>query len=144
MYEIKRSALVQYSAEQMYNLVNDVAQYDKFLPWCGGSRIQSQRDNKMIASVDIAFHGLKKTFTTENTQTPHNELQMHLVEGPFSHLTGVWHFKDLGAQGSRISLELQFDFDNFLLRKVVAPVFSKIADSMVDSFCQRAQQVYST
>lgn len=142
MYEIKRSALVTYSAEQMYSLVNDVEHYQEFLPWCGGSRIKSQSDNKMIASVDIAFHGLSKTFTTENTQTPNSALHMHLVEGPFSHLTGVWSFTDLADQGSRISLELQFDFDNFLLRKIVAPVFSKIADSMVDSFCQRASEIY--
>ncbi len=142
MYTVKRSALVSFSAQQMYDLVNDVDDYQSFLPWCGDSKIVEKSDEQITASVTIAFSGINKTFTTHNTLRPHEEIAMRLVNGPFSELFGSWHFKALPEGTSKISLDLKFGFNNRLVGAVVGPVFSKIADSMVESFCNRAQVIY--
>ena len=143
MYKISRSALVMHSAEQMFNLVNDIDGYKNFLPWCGDSKVLKQEDNKVVASVQISFKGVKKTFTTENTLTPYLCTEMHLVDGPFSSLSGAWGFNEISKDASKISLELEFGFSNRLVQGVVGPVFRGIADSMVDAFCKRADDIYA-
>ena len=144
MYKVERSALVMHSAAHMSELVNDVDHYHEFLPWCGGSRVLSRDEAGYTASVDIAFKGLKKTFTTRNTRQVEGEIErtdITLVDGPFSELTGNWLFEPISEGASRISLRLEFGFSNKLVEKVVGPVFKAIADSMVDSFCRRADHL---
>ncbi len=98
----------------------------------------------MVASVDIAFKGVRKTFTTRNTLHSDDRVDMDLVDGPFSELSGAWMFKALSDDACRISLSLEFGFSSKLVEGLVGPVFRLIADSMVDSFCKRADQIYST
>ena len=131
-----------HSAERMFDLVNDVESYSDFLPWCGGSEELSRSETEVVASVTIAFKGVRKTFTTRNTLTPKSKTALTLVDGPFSELTGSWVFTPIGPDSSRVELSLDFDFGNKLVGKVVGPVFRGIADSMVDSFCRRADQLY--
>lgn len=142
MYIVARSALVMHSAEQMYSLVNDIESYSEFLPWCGASQILEQSEKEMTAQVLIAYRGVKKSFTTRNRLAPFEKTTMTLVDGPFSELSGEWEFKPLRADGCKISLHLQFDFSNAAVGKLVAPVFQHIANSMVQSFVQRADQIY--
>ena len=143
MYAISRSAIVAFSTEEMYSLVNDVASYQAFLPWCGGSEVLRREPHEVLARVQIAYRGVRKSFTTRNALAPYQRIGMRLEEGPFSELSGNWEFKPLGG-GCRISLDLQFDFANSLVGRVVAPVFEQIANSMVDCFAQRATQLYAT
>ena len=142
MYSVSRSALVKHSAKQMFDLVNDVEGYKEFLPWCGGSKFISRGDDEYVASVTIAFKGIHKTFTTRNRIETDVRTDMALVDGPFSNLTGFWEFRPLDEASSKIILELEFGFSNRVVGAVVGPVFNAIADSMVDSFCKRADQVY--
>ena len=142
MYKISRSALVMHSTERMFELVNDVDRYSEFLPWCGASEVIDRSDNIAVASVQIAFKGVKKTFTTRNQMIPCARTNMTLVDGPFSELSGAWEFKEISPTASRISLELEFGFSNRLVQAVVGPVFRGIADSLVDAFCKRADQIY--
>lgn len=144
VYSIQRSALVMHSAERMFDLVNDVESYSDFLPWCGGSEELGRTDSEVVGSVTIAFKGIRKTFVTRNTLTPKSKTELALVEGPFSNLSGTWVFTPIGSESSRVELNLEFDFANKLVGKVVGPVFRGIADSMVDSFCKRADQLYGT
>ncbi|MGB5708846.1 MAG: type II toxin-antitoxin system RatA family toxin [Arenicellales bacterium] len=143
MYKVERSALVMHSAAQMYELVNDVDRYQEFLPWCGGSRVLDQDQYAYTASVDIAFKGVSKTFTTRNRVIPDQRTDLTLIDGPFSDLSGFWAFKEISPEASRISLELNFGFSSKVVEAVLGPVFRIIADSMVDSFRKRADQVYS-
>ncbi len=142
MYSVSRSALVMHSAEKMFNLVNDVAGYSDFLPWCGGSSEVQRTDREVMASVTIDFKGIRKTFTTKNTLTPYERTDLVLVDGPFSELSGSWEFQELGSGSCKVVLNLEFDFSNKLVGTVVGPIFSNIADSMVGSFCSRADDVY--
>lgn len=142
MTRIQRSALVPYSADEMYQLVYDVPHYGEFLPWCGGGRFLEQEGNNITAQVDIAYKGIHKSFTTDNVLVPGREIHIKLREGPFSSLQGNWLFTDLGDDASKIELDLEFGFSNTLVGKVIGPVFGSIANSMVEAFHKQARKVY--
>ena len=142
MYQINRSALVPYSDQKMYELINDVDDYKNFLPWCGGSRTIEKTENSSLASVDIAFKGVHKTFSTKNRLSPPASIEMEMVDGPFSMLKGRWSFKALDENACKIKLDLDFDFSNRIVGAVIGPVFKIIADSMIDSFTRRADELY--
>ncbi|MEM7196642.1 MAG: type II toxin-antitoxin system RatA family toxin [Pseudomonadota bacterium] len=144
MYSVNRSALVMHSAKNMFDLVNDVGRYPEFLPWCGGSEVLSSDSDQMVASVTIAFKGIEKQFTTRNTLIQNEKTIVELVDGPFSDLSGEWRYTALSDTASKIELSLKFGFSNVLVGKVVGPIFHAIADSMVDSFCKRADQLYGS
>ncbi len=142
MKKITRSALLPYSAEQVYNLVNDVARYPEFLPWCGGAEVLSVSDYEMQAGVVIAKAGLKKKFVTKNHLTPGKRIEMHLIEGPFKSLKGEWEFKALDVDACKIQFEVEFEVSHSILNAAIGPIFEHIASTMVDSFCERAKVVY--
>ncbi len=142
MQTVNKSALVPYSAVQMYELVNDVAAYPQFLPWCRTARVEDRRDDELLASIEMAKGRLHKSFTTRNRLYPHERIELFLVDGPFRHLHGVWRFQALREDACKVSLSLEFEFANLLIRTAVGPIFNRIADTLVDSFCRRAEQVY--
>ncbi|GMR05692.1 MAG: type II toxin-antitoxin system RatA family toxin [Gammaproteobacteria bacterium] len=142
MPRIKHSALVHYTAEEMYHLVADVPKYGEFLPWCSGARVLQEEGDEVTAQVDIAFKSVKQSFTTVNKHEVGRQINMNLKDGPFSYLSGVWQFIDLDEQASKIMFDLEFHFSNRLARAVIGPVFSKIADGMVDAFQKRAVEIY--
>jgi ribosome-associated toxin RatA of RatAB toxin-antitoxin module len=126
----------------MFDLVAKIEDYPKFLPWCGGVEIRERNGNTVVASVGINYHGVKQSFTTSNENTPPDQIKMKLVDGPFKCLDGVWTFKALREDACKIELDLRYEFSSGLLDKLVGPVFGMIANSMVDSFCKRAETVY--
>ncbi len=142
MHHISRSALVPYSAREMFDLVADVEAYPDFLPWCADCRVLSRDEDEVVAELHIHYSGLDKRFTTCNRMQPGKMLEMRLREGPFSHLQGFWRFQALGERGSKISLDLDFRFASRLLDMMVAPVFTRIADGLVDAFHRRAVSLY--
>lgn len=144
MSKIQRSALVLYTADEMYRLVADVDKYDQFLPWCSGARVLEEKEDEVTAQVDIAFKRVRQSFTTVNKHQPGKQIQMSLKDGPFSSLSGVWEFIDLDDQASKILFDLEFGFSNRLVGAVIGPVFSTIANGMVDAFHQRAVEIYGS
>lgn len=144
MTSIVKSALVPYSAHDMYELVSDVESYPDFLPWCGGARIIERSDDVVTASVTIAYKGVNKSFTTQNHLQPGKMIEMRLLDGPFQKLHGYWLFKELDDAASKISLDLEFEFSNKLVAMALGPVFESIANNFVDQFQKRAQAVYGT
>lgn len=142
MAAIHKTVLINYSAEQMFQLVDRVEDYPEFLPWCGGVDIEERHDDKLKAKLKINYHGIKQSFTTENTKLPPSSMIMHLVEGPFKHFQARWNFKPLRDDACKIEFDMQYEFSSRLLESVIGPVFSFIANSFVDSFCKRAQQIY--
>ncbi|MTW13437.1 ubiquinone-binding protein [Pseudoduganella eburnea] len=142
MAVVHKSVFLGYSAEQMFDLVAKVEDYPKFLPWCGGVDVRERGENHVVASVGINFHGVKQHFTTSNTNTPSSEIRMKLVDGPFKTLDGTWTFKALREDACKVELDLHYEFSSKLLEQVIGSVFSMIANSMVDSFCKRAETVY--
>ena len=144
MKTVHKSVLIWFSAEEMFSLVTDVAQYPRFLPWCDQASVLSHEDAQMTARVGIAFSGIKQAFTTRNTHVADREIHMELVEGPFSKLEGHWNFSTLGEgqRACKVDFTLRYDFNSMALAALVGPVFDKIAGSLVDAFVKRANQVY--
>jgi ribosome-associated toxin RatA of RatAB toxin-antitoxin module len=141
MKHVIRSILVPHSAAKMYTLVNDVASYPKFLPWCGGSEILEHSDTHMKARVDISYMGVRQSFITSNTLDADRQIDLTLVSGPFSKLTGQWRFTQLGDVGCKVEFELNYAFEG-IIGAVVAPVFDPIAATFVDAFVKRAEALY--
>nr|WP_315212968.1 type II toxin-antitoxin system RatA family toxin [uncultured Duganella sp.] len=142
MAVVHKSVFLGYSAQQMFDLVANIDDYPKFLPWCSGVEIRERRDNVVVASIGINYHGVKQSFTTSNENTAPTTIKMKLVDGPFKCLDGVWTFKALREDACKIELDMRYEFSGTLLDKLVGPVFGMIANSMVDSFCKRAETVY--
>ncbi|HHR6131872.1 type II toxin-antitoxin system RatA family toxin [Providencia rettgeri] len=142
MPQISRSALVPFSAEQMYKLVNDVISYPSFLPGCVGSRIISQNSDEMTASVEVSKAGISKTFITKNALEDNKRIQMQLVEGPFRTLSGGWQFIPLSADACKIEFHLDFEFTNKLIELAFGKIFKELANNMVQAFTSRAKVVY--
>lgn len=142
MPNIHKSALVPYSAAQMFALVNDIDAYHQFLPWCRSSQVLSRDEDELRATIEIAHGSLRKSFTTRNRIQKDKMMEMRLEEGPFRHLEGFWRFDTLGEQACKVSLDLDFEFSSKLVGLAMGPVFSQIANSLVDAFTKRAVQVY--
>jgi ribosome-associated toxin RatA of RatAB toxin-antitoxin module len=142
MIEIRRSALVNYSPAQMFDLVNDVEAYPTRFPWCADATVLDRGTDVLVARLDLKFAGLRQSFTTRNTVDPPHRLHMSLVDGPFRSLDGVWDFLALGDVGCKISLALDFDYASRLGGGAVKLGFQGLANRMVDDFCREAERVY--
>jgi len=139
---ISKSALVPYSPTEMFALVDDIDSYPEFLPWCSAARVVSRSDDEVCASISISKSGVDKSFVTCNRNQKNKMIEMRLKEGPFKHLQGYWRFDPLGDEGCKVSLDLEFEFSSRVLGMVIGPVFNQVANSLVDSFQQRALDVY--
>lgn len=139
---VQKSALVKFSAQQMFDLVNDIESYPKFLPWCVGSRVIKQEDDFVEAELIISKGGFKKSFSTRNKIDMGGRITVSLLDGPFSHLEGVWNFMPLREDASKISLDLEFEMSGVLSNLAFGAVFNQICNTMVASFTTRAREVY--
>jgi ribosome-associated toxin RatA of RatAB toxin-antitoxin module len=140
--KIRRSALVRYSAEQMFDLVNDVQAYPKRFSWSAGAQILASDEQSLTARLELRMAGLTQAFTTRNVLERPARITMNLVEGPFRQLTGIWTFTALGTQGCKVALSLDFEFSGRLLGSALRLGFQGIADRLVDDFCSEAGRIY--
>lgn len=139
---VQKSALVKFSAQRMFELVNDIEHYPEFLPWCSGSRILKREDDVVEAELVISKGGFKKSFSTRNIIDPGGRIAVSLLNGPFSSLEGVWNFMPLREDASKISLDLEFEMSGMLANLAFGAVFHQICNTMVSSFTDRAKQLY--
>jgi len=141
MVVINRSALVRYEPARMYAIVDDVPRYPEFMPWCRATAVHLDEGPIQEASLTIAKGPFHDTFRTRNTRIPGARIDLALMEGPFRELQGSWTFEAMG-EGSKVTLELRFDFANALIGRTLGPVFEGIADGLVDAFVKRARALY--
>ena len=142
MHQLSKSAIVPYSCEQMYQLVNQVNDYPEFLNWCSSARILNQTDDEVTASVTINKSSFNQTFTTVNTLTNYRRIDMRLKEGIFKQLNGTWVFTKLNNTACKVELSLSFSFSSKIVDMAIAPIFTKIANSQLEAFIARAKTVY--
>jgi ribosome-associated toxin RatA of RatAB toxin-antitoxin module len=142
MARVEKSVLVAHSPERMFELVDRVEDYPIFLPWCGGTELKSRDEHHTVATIHIAYMGIRQSFTTENTKTYPREMRIKLQKGPFSELEGDWSFLPLGEEACKIEFRLQYEFSSRVLETILAPVFSHITNTFVDAFVRRADEVY--
>lgn len=142
MRTVNRSALVTYSARQMFELVDDVDSYAEFLPWCNRSEVLCRSSNIVEAMLELQQGTITKSFTTRNTLTKYASIDLALLGGPFKSLAGGWTFEQLGADGCKITLALQFEFESRLVDMMFGAFFEATCNSLLDAFTGRASQVY--
>jgi ribosome-associated toxin RatA of RatAB toxin-antitoxin module len=150
MKHVKKSVLLWYSPREMYALVIDVKAYPQFLPWCERAEVLEEQDGGATARLHLSYLGVRQAFTTRNTHTPDESVVLELVDGPFSSLAGTWRFIPVplaegpNAKACKIEFDLRYAFAGGALEGLVSPVFDRIANTFVDSFVKRAEQVHGT
>jgi ribosome-associated toxin RatA of RatAB toxin-antitoxin module len=142
MHTLKRNSLLPYSARQMFELVDAIQEYPRFLPWCQNSTIISRSDKEVIASLEVSWKGIHKSFTTRNILSPYHKIEISLVNGPMHKLDGTWEFHALDEHACKILLDLEFEFTGRFIDKLFQPVFQHIANTLVDAFSKRATELY--
>ncbi len=151
MKHVKKSVLLWYAPHEIYQLVIDVERYPEFLPWCERVEVLSRDAQGPTARLHLAYSGIRHAFTTKNVQVADESVHISLVDGPFSLLDGKWRFVALplpaapasaGNAACKIEFELRYEFSNANLEAAISPVFDRIANTFVDSFVRRAEQVH--
>ena len=143
MARVEKSVLVAHSPERMFELVDRVEDYPAFLPWCGGTELKWRDEASTVATIHIAYMGIRQSFTTENTKIHPREMRIKLQDGPFAELEGDWSFLPLGDDACKIEFRLQYVFSSRVLETILASVFSHITNTFVDAFVRRADEVYA-
>lgn len=142
MTMVKKSRTVAHSCAQMYELVNAVELYAEFLPYCSQSIVHHRDADEVQATLTIGAAGMSKSFTTRNRLQENKMIEIRLVDGPFSHLEGFWRFDETADLGCKVSFDLEFEFAGRMFSMLLGPIFEQITDKMVDSFCDRAEDIY--
>jgi ribosome-associated toxin RatA of RatAB toxin-antitoxin module len=141
MAVVEKSALVPVSAETLFEIVNDVESYPEFLPWCKDGRLLSRTEDELCGEIVVSKAGVTRAFSTCNRLHPFHRIDIHLREGPFRKLEGAWEFNALREDACKVILRLEFEFSSGLMDKAFGIVFSQIANSLVDAFCKRANDL---
>lgn len=142
MTRIDRSALVNFSAEQMYELVNDIESYPHFMQGCVSARVISSTEEELVGELTLSKAGIKQTLTTRNALVPGREMSMELIEGAFTAFSATWRFNPLTETACKVSLEMEFEFAGGLVDFAMEKLFSSSANNLVDALVQRALLVY--
>ena len=142
MAMVEKSLLIEHSAQQMFDLVDEVEDYPGFLPWCSQTRVDFRDASRTVATLHINYRSVKSHFTTENEKEIPLRMRIKLIDGPFRRLEGLWHFRPLAENACKIEFRLSYDFSSKMFEKVIGPVFSQIANTFVDAFVRRADEVY--
>lgn len=139
--KLRRTALVKYSPEQMFDLVNDIERYPEYIPHCLGAKILERDDAQVKAELAVGKGALRYEFATENTLVKPESIHLRLLSGPFKKFNGVWQF-NAAANGTEIIFELEFEFSSRLLNMTAGKLMEQMASQQVDVICQRAERVY--
>lgn len=143
MARVEKSALVPFSAQAMFDLVADVEHYKDFLPWCSDSKLISKSEDQLCGRIEVSRLGITQAFSTCNRLDPPSWMGIDLHEGPFRSLHGEWQFIALREDACKVALVLEFEFSGKLIDAAFGKVFHQVANSLVESFVQRAREVYS-
>ena len=141
---VDRHALVPYTAEQMYALVDNVVAYSEFLPWCSAAELISRTDAELVASLTIGYGTLNSAFTTRNELQPFRSMNMQLLDGPFTSLEGRWEFESLGDEGCEVHLRVAFEFSSKMQDMLFGGTFEGICNELIGAFTKRADAMYGS
>lgn len=139
---INKVVLVPYTREQMYSLVDDVDSYYEFVPWCTDSNVLKRSEDEVHGQLTFSKSGMEKSFTTLNRLQANKMIELHLLDGPFKRLEGFWRFEEEAAGGSRVRLDLEYEFSNMIIAMMFGPLFQQVAVTLVDAFADRAKAIY--
>ena len=139
--------VVYFTKDQMFNLVADINRYSEFLPWCNKSTIirKDTKDDviKIIADLEIGYGQLVYTYRSDVTLSKNNDfIKVNHLEGPFNHLENVWKFEKISENSSKIIFSIDFELNTKIFDILITRFFNKAFQKMMDSFHQRAEDIY--
>jgi ribosome-associated toxin RatA of RatAB toxin-antitoxin module len=126
----------------MYQLVCDFESYPEFLPWCSDTRVISKTDEEICGELEVSRIGIRQRFSTCNRLVENERMDIVLRDGPFRKLHGGWRFTSLREDACKVELVLEFEFSGKLIDAAFGRLFNHIANTMVESFCKRADEIY--
>ncbi len=138
--------VMPHSAEQMFDLIADVAKYPEFLPWTTGARIhkttKTTEGSIIEADLIISFKVFRERFTSRVTLQPKaRSIDVEYLDGPFSVLENNWNFKP-HPDGCEVAFHVDFEFKSKVLQALIGVVFDQAMKQIVGAFEQRAKQLY--
>jgi ribosome-associated toxin RatA of RatAB toxin-antitoxin module len=142
MRRVNRSALVPYTAREMFILVDDVESYPEFLPWCNSAEVHNRTAEIVEATLELHKGSLSDHFTTRNTRCEFETIEIELIDGPFRHLQGGWRFTEIGEEGCKLALELDFEFENMFVDMIFGSFFEDTCNSLINAYSKRAKTVF--
>lgn len=142
MTTISRQLNLPYSSPQMYALVNDVARYPEFVPYCKKATIYEANATSMRASLVIEWQGVQHSLTTQNKLIENQLISMSLVQGLMKKLKGEWQFKAKGEYGCEVKLIIDLEFNNRLVGFVFSKFLPPVLNRITDAFVERAKVLY--
>lgn len=141
-HSVKRSALVTFSAQQMFDLVNDIEAYPQYMDGCTAATILRRGPDWLEARLELSKSGVSHAFVTRNQLQAPERMTMQLVDGPFKYFLGCWSFTPLAPNACKVNFDLEFELQNKILGLAVGKLFETVASKQVDALCLRAKQVY--
>ena len=141
---IRETRRLPYSAQQMFDLVADVARYPEFLPWVIATRVRSNSETEMVADMVVGFKAIRESFTSRVSKTRPKEIDVHYVDGPLSDLDNVWTFRAVDNHSCEIDFVVDFTFKNRLFERIAGQYFDKAFRKMVEAFESRAAALYGS
>jgi ribosome-associated toxin RatA of RatAB toxin-antitoxin module len=142
--EVRKSALVAFPAERMFDMIEAAEHYPAFLPWCANATVLARDDDVVSARIEVDFHGVRFQFVTRNPKRRPEFMAIELENGPFRHFGGEWHLARLTDYACKIEFFLCYEFDSAVMARLAGPVFNRIADTLMDAFVGRAEQLSGT
>lgn len=142
MPHINRSALLPFTDQQMFDLVNDIAAYPLYLDGCVAAYIVEQTPTAMVGKLNLEKKGIKMQFTTANVLDAPKSIVMTLHEGPFETFEGRWFFQRLNDNACKVILDLQFTLSGRLVDLAIRKLFDSVSNNMVDAMVKRAREIY--
>lgn len=138
--------LLPYSAQQMYDLVADVARYPEFLPWCAAARIRKTVNEgsgrRMDADLVISFKVFREKFGSRVMLWDDDfKIDTEYLDGPFQYMKSTWAFRDVEG-GCEVDFFVDFEFRNAVLQGIIGVVFNEAMQRIVRAFERRAASLY--
>lgn len=144
MPAIRETKTLPYSAEQMFDLVADVARYGEFLPWVVGVRVKSENEHEMIADLLVGFKALREKFTSRVVKSPPHTIEVIYLDGPMKDLDNRWVFRPLPDGGCELDFSVDFTFRNRIFEALAGQYMDRAFHKMVTAFEARAAQLYGS
>ena len=143
----EKTKTVNYTKEQMFDLVADIDSYSEFLPWCNNSKIIDRKNFEnqeiIIADLEIGYDQFVYTYRSEvKLNTNKSEINVRNLDGPFKYLENNWKFKNVNDNECEVQFNIDFELNISLLDILMKRFFDLAFQKMVDAFISRANEIY--
>jgi len=140
--ELRRSVLVPYPADRMFDLIEQAEDYPQFLPWCVGATILERDEEWVAGRLEFSFLQIRFSFKTRNSKQRPEWLRVRLIDGPFRRFDGDWRVTPIGDLGCKVEFAVSYEISDGLLDRLARPAVDLVSRSMMEAFVKRAEHIF--